>query len=348
MSLQISTIMPELAEVEITRLKLLPLVKNRRILDFWTDWPRGLKVMLTKSRAGGEPKRKHAVHRPISVRSDRNGTAGKIRSDADKMRSDIAEREITNISRQGKVLFFELSGATERLMAVHLRMSGRLEIVDHNDKSDQYGQTATISSRRWVHFLWRLSGNKELRFVDPRKFGVVWYGSKNDINRDKYLRTLGRDARAIPYSVFREAVRRRSGAVKAVLLRQDILSGIGNIMADETLWRAKVHPQTRVVDLSKAKLKNLHSALVKTIDDMLNAGGTSLRDWGHPDGKIGGYQDRRKIYGKGGEPCPRCKTKLGKLVVAGRGTTVCPKCQQVRKTQSSPSKADPPLTEKSK
>lgn len=228
-------------------------------------------------------------------------------------------RVIRDITRHGKVLFFELSGRPPRVMAIHLRMSGRLAV-----SSSKSGRAFD----KWAHFCFRLSGGRDIHFIDPRKFGTVWYGSESDLKRDKYLANLGLDARQIPYPVFREAVQKKSGMIKAVLLRQDVLSGVGNIMADETLWRAKIHPQSRIADLSEAKLVALHSALAKTIGDMLSAGGTSLRDWGHPDGKKGGYQEQRKIYGKAGEPCPRCKTELQKLVVAGRGTTVCPKCQR--------------------
>lgn len=277
--------MPELAEVEITRLKLLPAVKGRRILDFWTDWPRNFHSSLSIAEA----------------------------------KRDIRGRKITGLSRRGKVLFFELAGKPARKIALHFRMSGRLLVSSSKSKP---------ASDKWTHFRWRLSGSREIRFIDPRKFGVVWYGTGDELSKYPYLKSLGRDARDIPKKVFTAALRKKTGMVKAVLLRQDVLSGIGNIMADETLWRAKIHPKTKIADLSLGALNNLHSALTATISAMLSAGGTSLRDWGHPDGKRGGYQEKRKIYGKAGEPCPRCKTKLERIVVGSRGTTVCPKCQR--------------------
>ena len=283
--------MPELAEVEISRLKLLPAVQNRRILDFWTDWPRGFKSPL-----------------PVA-----------------KARRDIRGRKILGLSRRGKVLFFELAGKPARKIALHFRMSGRLLASSSKSK---------IASDKWTHFRWRLTGGREIRFIDPRKFGVVWYGSENDLKRDKYLANLGRDALRIPKKVFTAALRKKTGMVKAVLLHQDVIAGVGNIMADETLWRAKIHPKTKIADLSASALNNLHSALTTTVNAMLAAGGTSLRDWGHPDGKLGGYQEKRKIYGKAGEPCPRCKTKLARLIAGGRGTTVCPKCQRFFRIQN--------------
>jgi formamidopyrimidine-DNA glycosylase len=119
--------------------------------------------------------------------------------------------------------------------------------------------------------------------------------------------------------------------VKPALLRQDVLAGVGNIMADETLWRAEIHPRARLETLTDADLKRLWRALAVTTHSMLGAGGTSLRDWKHPDGKRGRFQERRRVYGKAGKPCPRCGTKLVRVVVGGRGTTICLRCQRRRR-----------------
>ena len=129
--------------------------------------------------------------------------------------------------------------------------------------------------------------------------------------------------------VFADALRKKSGMIKAVLLRQDVFAGVGNIMADETLWRAKIHPQTKIARLGEGDFLRLYKSLGATITAMLASGGTSMRDFRHPDGKRGGYQEQRKIYGKGGQLCPRCETKLQRLIVAGRGTTICLRCQLI-------------------
>jgi len=292
--------MPELAEVEITRLKLLPAVKGRRILDFWSDWSRGLKAYSSERIADS---RRRVV-------------------------TDMHGRVILNITRRGKVLFFELSARPRargradgaRTMAVHLRMSGRLLVAPSKSK---------LASDKWAHFRFLLSGGREIRFIDPRKFGIVWYGAASELSKYPYLKSLGRDARGISKKFFAETLRRKTGMIKAILLRQDVIAGIGNIIADESLWLAKIHPKARAADLGQAELTRLHRSLAKTIAAMLSAGGTSLRDWSHPDGKLGGYQEKRKIYGKAGSPCPSCKTNLERLLVGGRGTTVCPKCQTI-------------------
>ncbi|MBI4132811.1 MAG: bifunctional DNA-formamidopyrimidine glycosylase/DNA-(apurinic or apyrimidinic site) lyase [Candidatus Sungbacteria bacterium] len=286
--------MPELPEVEITRRKLLPALKSQRILDFWTDWPRGLRL-----------------------------------ANRQELRRDITGRSIRNVQRRGKVLFFELSGLPRRILAIHLRMSGRLEVSPSGRKFRRSTKFASPEpARRWTHFRWRLSGGRELRFVDPRKFGLVWYGDERELRQNSYLASLGDDARDIAARRFLGALASRRGMIKPLLLRQDVFAGIGNIIADEALWWAKIHPQQELAGLPPRDRIRLHRAVRETIRVMLAAGGTTLRNWGHPDGRTGHYQERRLVYGKSGQPCPRCRSRLLRLFVGGRGTTICPKCQR--------------------
>lgn len=282
--------MPELPEVEITMRKLRPLVVRRQILYFWTDWPRGLTGVLPAT-----------------------------------FRRDIVGRTIISLSRHGKVIFFNLSGTPQRVMAIHLRMSGRLEIVKVT--ADAKAAHAA-KERRWTHFIWRLGGGRALHFIDSRKFGRVWYGSPAKLARHSYLGRLGPDAGAITRPDFIARFRHHRGAVKPALLRQDIIAGVGNIIADESLWRARIHPHARLEDLTPGALGRLRGAVRQTIRAVLAVGGTSLRNWGHPDGAAGGYQEQRLVYGRAGAPCPRCRRTLMRTVVGGRGTTLCPRCQQ--------------------
>lgn len=284
--------MPELPEVELTMRKLAPLLCGRRVTGFWTDWPRGL-----------------ANAKPATVAAD------------------IVGRCIVRLRRTGKVLFVDLSRMPARILAVHLRMSGRLEVV--RAAALQAAKGATAAPARWVHFRWQLSDGRELRFVDPRKFGVVWYGAPAKLARDPYLGTLGADAAAISRAEFREKLRTRRAMVKPLLLRQDIVAGIGNILADEALWRAGVHPRAAAASLSPITVSRLHRGLRQTIAASLGAGGTSIRTWRHPDGSRGRYQEEHVVYGRAGAPCRRCRSRLQRIVVASRGTTYCPRCQRV-------------------
>lgn len=294
--------MPELTEVEITRQKLLPAVLGRRVSGFFCDWPRGLK--------GASPA---------------------------SVRRDITGRTIESVTRHGKALFFKLSDKPERAMAIHLRMSGRLAVTK-SAKEGKGSKGSKASDGRWVHFRWRLSprhgsgqaGRVDLRFVDPRKFGIVWYGSPAALARDSYLGALGPDAAGISRQTLHAALRQTRGMVKAALLRQDVIAGIGNIIADESLWRARIHPRAALENIEDAGLNRFHRSLAQTLRAMRKAGGTSLRNWGEPSGRLGRYQDARLVYGRSGKPCPRCRTRLTRLVVAGRGTTVCPNCQRLQ------------------
>lgn len=314
--------MPELAEVEITRRGLRPLLRGRRILGFGTDWPRGLKA------------------------------AGSIR----KIAADMRSRKILNVGRRGKVLFLALSprsgsgraGRPPRAMALHLGMSGRLEAIRIPSPRypmrpvSKYRRSPVFTDRqrsRWVHFRWRLSGRPqggraspsaggcELRLVDPRKFGRVWYGAPEELGRDPYLGRLGREPNTLGFKTFSEILSPTRGMVKPFLLRQDKFAGIGNIIADEVLWRARIHPRAPLATLGQRGRRRLWQAIGRTVSAMLAAGGTSIRNWAEPTGRPGGYQERRLAYGRAGEPCPRCRTSLRRIVVAGRGTTICPSCQ---------------------
>ncbi len=255
-------------------------------------------------------------------------------------------RKVLDVTRQGKVLFFRLSprrargkpprwssgraGEPERVMAVHLRMSGRLEVASHSPGRHPERQRRVSSSlpARWTHFAWQLSDGKELRFIDPRKFGLVWYGAPGELQRDSYLGGLGIDAKGLTKKAFITAIHGRRGMIKPLLLRQDVVAGIGNILADESLWHARIHPKVSAAGLDDAALERLHGGLEKTIRAVLASGGTSLRNFRHPDGKAGRYQERRLVYGKAGEPCPRCRTRLHRIIVGGRGTTICGSCQR--------------------
>ena len=213
-----------------------------------------------------------------------------------------------------------------------------------------FGQSGGIPAsppEKWIHFRWRLSGNRspgvhftrsrkmyshrgtvELRFVDPRKFGLVWYGSPSSLVRDSYLGRLGQEPQAMTSREFSRILESARGMVKPFLLRQDRIAGIGNIIADEALWRARIHPETQIVNLDTRACRRLYQGIRHTIRAMLASGGTSIRNWKSPDGSAGRYQERRMIYGKAGSPCPRCGTRLLRIVVGGRGTTICPSCQQ--------------------
>ncbi len=315
--------MPELPEAEITKRKLAPLV-GKTAAGFFSNWPRGLRI----------------------VRSARD------------INRDIRGRRVRGIHRHGKVIFLDLG---ERIIAFHQRMSGRLIVVaigqgipwrtavrslqrlapaasradgsrfarDQARRHSESFSSKRLAQPRHVHTKLYFSDGTELWFHDPRKFGVVWYGKPEEVKKEPYHRTLGSDGLAITASDFKARLREHKGMIKPLLLRQDVVAGIGNIVADETLWEARIHPKRRVHTLKDADLNRLFRAMKNVLDRGIRAEGSTLRDWGHPDGESGKFQKYFRVYGRKGGKCPRCGTKIARIVVGSRGTWICPRCQRV-------------------
>lgn len=270
--------MPELPEVEITCRKLVPLLEGRRFLNFWTDWPRGLRVS-------------SALH----------------------VKKDITGKSVEKIERLGKAIMLHLSRG--RALAFHQKMSGKVMVLPPRVES------------RHIHFRFLLSGGKELVLKDPRKFGRVWYGPAAEVLADAYFRSLGLDALTMSLPGFTKALFRRRGMIKPFLLRQDVVAGIGNIVADEALWYAGLHPRRGVHTLSAREVKQLYRSLKKVLRASIRLGGSTMRDWLHPDAKRGGYFAARAVYRRKGEKCARCAGLILRMVVGSRGTFVCISCQ---------------------
>jgi len=279
--------MPELPEVEIVKEKLKPLV-NKTASYFWNNWPRGLKVA----------------------------------KNAEYVSRDIAERRVIKVWRQGKALLIGLSSKNgkkadiERILAFHLRMSGRLGFNNEDLKH--------------IHATVGFTDGSKLYFNDPRKFGVIWYSAPEEVMKENYFSKLGPDARGIKFKYFEERLREHRGMIKPLLLRQDFVAGIGNIVADETLWEAKIHPKKLIEGLNPANIKRLYLALQKVLERGIKSGGATLRDWKNPNGKSGNFQKYVKVYGRKGEACPRCDDRIERITAAGRGTWICPKCQKLK------------------
>lgn len=228
---------------------------------------------------------------------------------------DAIGRKITDIERKGKAIFINLSGKPARALAFHLKMTGNLRL-----------EKTGISLGRFTRFKAKLGWGRELIFDDVRRFGKIWYGAPLNVLREKYFSTLGKDILKTKPREFFEKIKTRKGALKPFLLRQDVFSGVGNIIADEALWLSKIHPKTNIQKLHDRGIFRLHKNLKKVIKEILKAGGTSMRDWKHPDGGVGEYQKKFLIYGK--KKCPRCGHSVSRLKVGGRTSHFCEKCQR--------------------
>jgi formamidopyrimidine-DNA glycosylase len=229
---------------------------------------------------------------------------------ADELTGAVVER----VGRRGKYLVWALSG--DRSLLVHLRMTGSLLFDPEIDPPHTRVRLA-------------LDGGHRLIYVDPRRFGTG-HLVRGAAARDAYLdERIGAEPLTPEFTpaYLRAAARGRTAPVKAFLLDQRRLAGVGNIYADEALFRAGIHPLRPAGRLSGAQLDRLHGAVEDALRAGIDAKGASIDDFRHVDGARGSFQDRFLVHTRAGEPCPDCGAMIEKLVVGGRGTYVCPRCQ---------------------
>jgi formamidopyrimidine-DNA glycosylase len=232
--------------------------------------------------------------------------------------SSLIGRAIVDIDRRGKYLLFRLDA--DLWMVIHLRMTGRLLVVDHE-----------APPVRFEHLGIALDNGKDLRFGDQRKFGRVRVTLPEEV--EALSSRLGPEPfdRRVTGRWLHQSLERRSGKIKAVLLDQHLLAGLGNIYVDEALFRARIHPERIARDISSEETTRLVGAIQHVLRSAIDNQGTTFSSFENPYGEAGSNADFLSVYGKGRRalPCPRCGTPLEHLVVGGRGTTVCSHCQQL-------------------
>jgi formamidopyrimidine-DNA glycosylase len=199
-------------------------------------------------------------------------------------------------------------GATAQWI-VHLGMTGSLQIT-----------AADTEQRKHTHLIAQLASGRELRFVDPRRFGRIWVTSG--------FETCGLEPLLASSDEFAALFRKRNTPIKSALLNQKLLRGKGNIYADESLFRAGVRPRRRAGSLTRDELTRLHGTVQQVLTEAIAAGGSSVSDYFDVEGEPGLFQMQHRVYGREGKPCLVCGTPIKRIVVAGRGTHYCPKCQK--------------------
>jgi formamidopyrimidine-DNA glycosylase len=223
--------------------------------------------------------------------------------------SKIQGQRIESIGRRGKYLVFQL---TKNAMLIHLKMSGDLTVVPAAELADKH-----------AHTIFHFGNGHELRFSDTRKFGKVYL--VNDI--DEVTAKLGPEPLDDDFTPQKlgDILHSRHRAIKALLLDQTNLVGIGNIYSDESLHRAKLHPLRRSDSLTGAEVKALWKSIRTTLTAAILNGGSSI-DWVYRGGQ---HQNHFRVYGRTGKPCPVCKTPIQRILVAQRSTHFCPNCQKL-------------------
>jgi len=299
--------MPELPEVETIRRGLLPRLKNQVISNVAIEW-----------------------HKTFDA-------------DAEYIAAHVVGAMITDIDRRGKVLIMHLDNSQALLF--HLKMTGQMILVSkvksgkskvenrfsggHPTKSME-GKLPDTSTR--VTFTFNNGG--KLFFNDQRKFGWIKLVPTSDINLDKLISRLGPEplSKNFVLKSFEASLAKRKAPIKAVLLDQSTLAGLGNIYVDEALHLAKVHPQAIAGELSKPQLARLYAAIKSVLKVSVDHGGTSFSNYVNALGAKGDYLQHARAFRREGQPCPECGTEIIKIRVAGRGTHICPKCQKIPKS----------------
>jgi formamidopyrimidine-DNA glycosylase len=234
--------------------------------------------------------------------------------------------KIARVERFGKFITLAMqpleSAQSEFYFFIHLGMTGQL--MSRNPYEPVAAHT---------HAFVELDDGRELRYTDARRFGRMLLVAQSE--KEKFHGQLGRDPLEISEKEFVAEFSGRRARVKALLLNQSVLRGMGNIYTDESLWRARIHPARLAANLKPRELKALYKAMQYILSTAIRLRGSSISDYLDAEGFPGAYQQRHRVYGREGKPCPRCRTAIRKVVVAGRGTHFCPKCQLApRKTRT--------------
>ncbi len=229
---------------------------------------------------------------------------------------------IRAVRRHGKFLVLDLeagavdgSAARAELLVIHLGMTGQLTVV-----------AADTEVKPHTHVFFMLDDRRELRFCDPRRFGRMLVASPAD--GEKILGPLGADPLEVSETDFRRLITSRRARIKALLLDQTVFRGMGNIYTDESLWRAKIHPARLGANLKPLEIKKLQRAMCAILEEAIKLGGSSISDYVGADGEPGEFQIRHRAYDREGKKCFRCGARIRRMIVAGRSSYFCPKCQR--------------------
>ena len=244
-----------------------------------------------------------------------------LKSPAHEIAATLEHSRIATVRRMGKYIVFDLerkrvpfkqSGPTQTAQwIVHLGMTGRLQVCEPQSEILKH-----------THAILKLASGRELRFVDPRRFGRLSVASAGGFDAGG-IEPLEADLDP-SLALFRG----RKTPIKSALLNQKLLRGVGNIYADESLFRAGIRPRRRASTITRDQLSKLLASVKEVLREAIALGGSSISDYVDADGEEGFFQLKHRVYGREGEPCLVCKTPVKRIVIAGRSSHYCPKCQK--------------------
>ena len=243
-----------------------------------------------------------------------------LKSPAGQIAAALEHSRIAAVRRMGKHIVFDLErvagrngrgkkASSKAQWIVHLGMTGRMQVCQLQDEVAKH-----------THAIAKLASGRELRFVDPRRFGRLSVASE--------FEATGVEPLEVDLETFVGLFRRRKTPIKSALLNQKLLRGIGNIYADESLFRAGIRPRRRAASVGRDQLEKLHSSVREVLKEAIALGGSSVSDYVNADGEEGFFQLQHRVYSREGEPCLVCKTPVKRVVIAGRSSHYCPNCQR--------------------
>lgn len=344
--------MPELPEVETVRIGLSRLLPGKKISGVEYDWPKNLPEI---SSSG--PKLPDSGQNPSQTRQRIPDTPPRpeINSDSKSGNFDLKERsrtgsrsfpnakqdvdgflvgaKINEVKRRGKVLIIELN--TKYSLLIHLKMTGQLVFRSEKVKYGAGHPSDSLINElpdKSTRVIFKFSDGSNLYFNDQRKFGWVRLIPTAEVPNIDFFKKVGPEPLASDFKPkdFRARFEKKPNSlIKAALLDQTVVAGAGNIYADESLWCARIHPETRVKNVSDQKLNKLYHCLRDILQLAIDRGGSSDRNYVDAEGNKGSYLTFSKVFRREGQPCERCGTEIMKTRVASRGTHICPKCQKI-------------------
>jgi formamidopyrimidine-DNA glycosylase len=241
------------------------------------------------------------------------GEKAPLKSPAHEIANTLEHSRIVAVRRMGKHIVFDLirSKNTKGQWIVHLGMTGRVQVCDPKDETLKH-----------THAVLKLKSGRELRFVDPRRFGRLSVAKAGDFEAG------GVEPLEVELDHFTNLFKARKTFIKSALLNQKLLRGVGNIYADESLFRSGIRPRRRASSITREQLGKLFLSVKDVLREAIALGGSSVSDYVDADGDEGFFQLQHRVYGREGAPCLVCKTLIKRIVIGGRSSHYCPKCQK--------------------
>ena len=289
--------MPELPEVETVVRGLNRLILKKKITQVKHDWPKSFP----------------------NLEKDVNDF--------------MIGAEISKVQRRGKAIIIKLNNGWA--LVTHLRMTGQMVYRGEENwgaghpNDDFLNDLPNKSTRVEIDF----EDQTKLFFNDQRKFGYMKLLPEPEVEELSFFQKLGPEPLEDNFTVeiFKERLlKKKNSLIKPTILDQSVIAGVGNIYADEALWRAKIHPETRIKDFLNVDFKNLHESIRFVMNKSIEKGGSTDRNYVNADGLRGNYLEYAAVYHKNGQPCKRCGTEILKIRVGGRGTHFCENCQKIK------------------